>query len=119
MFYDILEELKKSQNWDLSKGDSPWFFLNIGNFFHLFFILGKLGLKHFFHDTLEIKKNFLDYKNKKLKKSKNWGFSKGFSPWFCQKLVIFPFLYFQQNSSEKCVSRYSIKRSLKRTIKGL
>ena len=56
------------------------------------------------------KKTFLDYKHKKLKKSKNWEFSKGFSPWFCQKLLIFPFLYFKPNRSGKCVSRYSRKK---------
>ena len=28
------------------------------------------------------KNAFLDYKNKKFKKSKNWDFSKGVNPWF-------------------------------------
>ena len=85
--------------------------------FHLLFILGKLSLKHLFHGTLQRKKSFLDYKHKKLKKSKKWKFSKGFSPWFCQKLLIFPFLYFKRNRSRKCVSRYS--RNKKRGAKTI
>ena len=35
-----------------------------------------------FHDFLERKNAFLDYENKKFKKSKNWDFSKGVSLWF-------------------------------------
>ena len=48
------------------------------------FILGKTGQKNVFHDIRERKKTnaFLDYKNKKLKKSKNWQFRKGASLWF-------------------------------------
>ena len=30
----------------------------------------------------EQKNAFLGYKNKKLKKSKNWNFSEGVNPWF-------------------------------------
>ena len=85
--------------------------------FHLLFILGKLSLKPFFTILYKEKKTFLDYKHKKLKKSKNWKFSKGFSPWFCQKLLIFPFLYFKRNRSRKCVSRYS--RNKKRWAKTI
>ena len=46
------------------------------------FILGKIGQKNVFYDIVEERNAFLDYKNKKLKKSKNWDFSKGVSPWF-------------------------------------
>ena len=35
-----------------------------------------------FDDILERKKAFLDYKKEKVKKVKNWDFSKGVSPWF-------------------------------------
>ena len=38
-----------------------------------------------FCDILEQKNAFLGYKNKKLKKSKDWDFSKGVSPWFWSK----------------------------------
>ena len=49
------------------------------------FILGKIGQKNVFYDILEERNAFLDYKNK-LKKSKNWDFSKGVSPWFWLKI---------------------------------
>ena len=39
-----------------------------------------------FYDILEGRNGFLDYKNKKLKKSKNWDFSKGVSPSFWSKI---------------------------------
>ena len=38
-----------------------------------------------FNDILERKQAFLGYKKKKLKKSKNWPFSKGVNPWFWSK----------------------------------
>ena len=38
------------------------------------------------YDILEGRNAVLDYKNKKLKKSKNWDFSKGFSSWFWSKI---------------------------------
>ena len=39
-----------------------------------------------FDDILERKKAFLDYKKEKVKKVKNWDFSKGVSPWFWSKI---------------------------------
>ena len=44
--------------------------------------LGNLGQENVFYDILEKKKPYLGYKNEKVKKSKNWVFSKGVSPWF-------------------------------------
>ena len=87
MFYDILEgrnafldyknkKLKKSKNWDFSKGFSPWFWSKVGNFLQIF-ILGKIGRRNVFYDIVEGRNAFLDNKNKKLKKAKNWDFSKG------------------------------------------
>ena len=64
------------------------------------------------YDILDDRNAFLDYKNKRLKKSKNWDFSKGFVRGFNQKLVIFPDFYFRENRKEKCVLRYS--RRMKR-----
>ena len=49
------------------------------NFFHLF-ISGKTNQENELHDMVEGKNAFLDYKNNKLRKSKNWDFSKGASP---------------------------------------
>ena len=48
-------------------------------FFQLFF-LGNVVPEIVFYDILEEKHAFLDYKNKNLKKSKNWDFSKGVNP---------------------------------------
>ena len=50
-------------------------------FFQVFF-LGNIGQENVFYDILERKNAFLGYKNKKLKKAKNWHFSKGVNPWF-------------------------------------
>ena len=47
-----------------------------------------------FYDILERKNAFLGYKNKKLKKWKNWHFSKGVSPWFWSKVGLFSTLFF-------------------------
>ena len=47
-------------------------------FFHLF-ILGKIGKEKVFLRYSWSKNAFLDYKNIKFKKSKNWDFSKGVS----------------------------------------
>ena len=53
--------------------------------FHLF-IFGKISKQNVFDDILERKKDFLDYKKQKVKKVKNWDFSKGDSPWFWSKI---------------------------------
>ena len=104
MFYDILErknvflwcknqELKQAKNWVFSKGVSPCIWSKIGHFSILFF-LGSLGPENVFHDVLERKNAFLCYKNKELKKSKNWDFCKGVSPWSWSKLAIFSIFFF-------------------------
>ena len=41
------------------------------------FFLGKISLENVFYDILKRKNAFLGYKNEKVKKSKNWHFSKG------------------------------------------
>ena len=56
---------------------------NLKNF--PFFIFGKIREENVFDDILERKKALLDYKKKKVKKVKNWDFSKGVSPWFLSK----------------------------------
>ena len=50
---------------------------------------------------LEEKKACFDHKNNKLKKSKNWNFSKGLVHGFGQKLDLFPSLYLKQNRARK------------------
>ena len=49
------------------------------------FFLGNISQKNIFYDILERKNAFLRYKNRKLKKSKNWNFFKGVNPWFLSK----------------------------------
>ena len=75
---------KKSKNWHISKGVNQWFWSKNGHFSNLFF-LGNIGKENFFYDILDRKNSFLEYKNKKLKKSKNWHFSKGVNPCFWSK----------------------------------
>ena len=95
ILYDILErknaflgyknkKFKKSKNWHFSKGVNPWFWSKNGHFSNFFF-LGNIALENILYDILVRKKAFLGYKNRKFKKSKNWHFSKGVTPWFCSK----------------------------------
>ena len=60
-----------------------------------------------FYDNEQGRNAFVEYRNKNLKKSKNWDFSYGFSPWFCScfglKLVTFPDFKFWVNRLEKYV----------------
>ena len=99
VLYDVVErknaflgyknkKLKKLKNWDFSKGVNPWFWSKNGHFSNFFF-LGNIGQENVFYDILERKNAFLGYKNKKLKKSKKWDFSKGFSLWFWSKIGLF------------------------------
>ena len=48
----------------------------------LSFVLVNIGYENLFYDILEQKNVFLSYENKKFKKSKNLGFSKGVDSWF-------------------------------------
>ena len=52
------------------KGVGPCFWSKISNFCPLY-ISGKIGQEYAFHDILERKNAFSDYKNKKLKRTKN------------------------------------------------
>ena len=117
VFYDILEQkkaflgyknkkFKKSKNWHFSKGVNPWFWSKNGHFSNLFF-LGNIGKENVFYDILERKNSFLGYKNNKLKKSKNWHFSKGVNSWFLSKMTIIPTCFFRQYMQGKCRLRYS------------
>ena len=104
VFYDIVHDrnafldyknkkLKKSKNWDFFKGFVHGFGQKLV-IFPDFYFLGKIGQKNVFSDILEGRNAFLDLKNKKLKKSKNWDFSKTVSPWFWSKIAnFFRFLF--------------------------
>ena len=58
------------------------------------FCLANIAPKNVFYDILERKHVSLGYKNKKLKKTKNWHFSKGFNPLFWSKNGHFPHFNF-------------------------
>ena len=74
-------------------------------FFHVFF-LSNIGLEILFYNILERKNDFLAYKKKKIKKTKNWHFSKGVNAWFWSKNGQFSTFIFRQYRPEKCVLRY-------------
>ena len=110
MFCDILErknaflgyknkKLKMSKNWHFSKGINPWFWSKNGHFSYFVF-WGNIGQANVFNDILERKQAFLGFKNKKLKKSKNWPFSKGVNPWFLSKNGHFSNFVFSGNIRE-------------------
>ena len=104
-FHDILEgknvyldnknkKLKKSKNYNFSKGDSPWVMSKNLKFFHLF-IWGKISPENASNDILQRKNAFLDYKNKNLIQSKKEHSFKGVGPCFwsiISNFAIFIFL---------------------------
>ena len=116
VFHDILAQkkaflgyknrkFKKSKNYHLSKGVNPWFRSKNGHFSKQFF-LGNIGQENVFYNILEQKNACLGYRNKEFKMSKNWHFSKGVKPWFCQKMAIIRTFFFVAYSSGKVLLRY-------------
>ena len=92
MFYDILErknaflgyknkKFKKSKNCYFCKEVNPWFWSKNVHISKLFFLRNR-GKENVFYGIPKRKNAFLGYKKKKIKKSKNWPFSKGVNPWF-------------------------------------
>ena len=75
-------------------------------FFQLF-ILDNIGQENVLYDILERLKVFVNYKKKKIKKSKIDIFSKGLTPGFGPKMAIFPSFLFMQHRPAKCLLRYS------------
>ena len=80
-------------------------------FFQLFF-LGNTGLENVSYDILERKNAFLSYKNNKLKRSKNWHFSKGVNPWFSSKNGHFFNFFFLGNIGEEDVFYDILQRKI-------
>ena len=64
------------------------------------FFLGNIAEEIVFYDILEGKNDFLGYKNKKSKKSKNGAFSKLVNPVFGSKNGHFFTFFFMQYSQE-------------------
>ena len=58
------------------------------------FLKYNLSQENVFYDILKRKNAFLGYKNKKIKKSKNWDFSKGVNPCFWSKNGLFSIFFF-------------------------
>ena len=76
----------------LDNGFGPqWPFLKL--------FLGNICYENVFYGIIQQKQNFLFDKNKELKKSKNWPFCKGVSPWFWSKMAIFPTYFFVGNTT--------------------
>ena len=71
-------------------------------FIKLFFLV-NIGQENVFYDIQKQKNAFLGYKNKKLKKSKNWHFSKGVNPWFWSKNGHFSNFFFLGNIGQENV----------------
>ena len=68
-----------------------------------FFFLGNIGKKNVFYDILKRNTAFLPYKKNKLKKSKNWHFSKGLNTWVRSKNGHFSKLFFLRNIGKENV----------------
>ena len=83
-FYAIKRRSSKSRKTDIFPKGYHMVLVQKWPFFQVFF-LGNIGQENVFFDILERKNDFLGYKNKKFKKSKNWHFSKRVNPWFWSK----------------------------------
>ena len=83
-FYDIETRSSNTRKIDIDKCLDHGFGPKITIFPKLFF-LGNKGQENVFCDILERKNSFLVYKNKKLKRSKNWHFSKAVNRLFWSK----------------------------------
>ena len=79
---------------------NPWFWSENGHFSNIFF-LGNIRQENVFYDILQQKRNFLGYKNKKFRESKNWHFSKGVNPWFWSENGNFSNLFFLGNIGQE------------------
>ena len=115
VFYDILErknaylgyknkKFKNSKYWHFSKGVNPWFWSKNENFSNFRF-LSNIGQENVFYDILKLKNDFLGYKNKNFKKSKNWHFYKGVNPCFLSKKGHFSNFFLSQYRPGKCLLR--------------
>ena len=109
--YDILErknpflgnkkKFKKSKKLRFSKAVNQWFWSKNGHF-SMVFLKYNISQENVFYDILKRKNAFLGYKNKKIKKSKNWDFSKGVNPCFWSKNGLFS-IFFLSNIGQENV----------------
>ena len=100
------KKFQTSKNWHFSKGVNPWFWSKYGHFSNFLFLCNTVP-GNIFYDILERKNTSLKYKNKILKNSKNWHFSKGVNPCFWTKNGYFSNFFFVGNiGQEKYLSRF-------------
>ena len=100
------KKFKKSRNWHFSKGVNPWFWSKYGHFSNFLFLCNIVP-GNIFYDILERKNTSLKYKNKILKNSKNWHFSKGVNPCFWTKNGYFSnFIFVGNIGQQKYLSRF-------------
>ena len=78
-------------------------------FLQLFF-LGNMGQESVSYEILERKNTFLVIKRRSSKSRKIDIFPKGLTHDFCQKMAIFPTVFFRQYRPGKCVLIYSRKK---------
>ena len=74
------------------------------------FFLGNIVQEIVFYNILERRNAFLEYKNKKLKRSKNWEFSKWVNPWVWSKNGHFSNLFFLGNIGQENIFSYILER---------
>ena len=72
------------------------------NFFHYLFSI-KIRLEIRFHNVLDSKKNFFDYKVKIFQSPQNHTFPKGLTHAFREKIHVFSFFVFGQNETRNKV----------------
>ena len=106
------QKIKRSKNWDFSKGVGPWFWSTISIFLYSFFIiLGKIGQEKVLDDVPQRKKTFLDYENMKLKSKKKLMFSKKVSQWFCSKIGHISIILYKEKQTRKiCFTITALER---------
>ena len=98
-------KFKEWKNRHFSKRVNPWFWFKNGYILNIFF--RHYSLENVFYDILERKNAFQGYKKKKVKKSKNWHFSRGDNPSFWSKNGHFFQLFFIGNiGQQKFLLRY-------------
>ena len=94
------EKLKKLKNYDFSKRVRPWFRSKIGHF-SVFLFQAIQASNMCFTIFQNENKASLGYKSEKLKKLKNYDFSKRVRPWFRSKIGHFSVFLFQAIQARK------------------
>ena len=105
-FYHIVEgriafvEFEKVEKLGFFPRGQAMVLVKTWQFFQVF-ILRKIGQKNVFYHIVEGRIAYVEYRNKNLKKSKNWDFSHGFGPWFWSKIGNFSRFLFQGKQARK------------------